>query len=261
MAATDGFYRIVTIEDRQSITVLFEGQLHTMSDSDPTFGRVCAYILDGDFESAVKLFDKETSIRDSLEQSVLSDRVEIRNGEVVLDGEICRNELTDLIIDMHDEGADYVPFANFLALLSENETHHSRNRLFEWLRSSGRFSLDPEGYIIGYKGLRSDFTSHNAGPGRVNEYPVNGHLDNRPGNTLSIDTVEMDPEVGCAHGLHVGTFEYARDWARGGKLVSVRVSPADVASVPTDCNSQKMRVFKYEVIEEVDAPYTERIVK
>lgn len=258
----NGFYRMTTIEDRQSISVLYNGQLHVMSDDDAAFGKVCASILDNDYETAVCYFNKEEGIRQAIEQSTLSDRIEVRDGNVFLDGEVCRNEVTDLIIDMNDQGEDYVPLANFFALLSDNPIHHSRHRLFDWLRSEGKFSLDKDGYLIGYKGLDHDFRSKFSGSGIVNGVATYGRLDNAPGNTLAIEVVEMNPEVGCAEGLHVGTFEYARDWAGpNGRLVSVRVSPADVGSVPTDAGDSKMRVFKYEVIEEVAAPYQERIVK
>lgn len=259
--STPNGYRITTIEGRQSITVLSGGKLNVMSDSDASFGTVCAYILDGNYEEALKFFNKEENVRQALGKSELSDRIKVENGMVILDGEVCNNEITDLIVDMADAGEDYAPLANFFVLLSENPIHHSRNRLFDWLRSAGKFSIDKDGYIIGYKGLDYNFCAKNRGPGIVNGVPVAGPLDNSPGNVLSIEQVEMNPEIGCAHGLHVGTFEYARDWAAGGKLVSVRVSPADVASVPTDCSSQKMRCFGYEVIEEVAAPYTERIIK
>jgi len=262
MASPKG-HRIAEVEGRMSITILYEGKVQVMGDDDPAFGTVCAHIANNkDYESAMKCFDKEENVRERVKESVLSDRVEVKNGHVYLDGELCANVITDLIIEMADTGEDYKPLANFFALLSDNPIHHSRHRLYDWLQASSSFSLDEEGYIIGYKGLDSNFLSQRSGPGKVNGTPVNGQLDNSPGNLLEIDEVEMNPEVGCAHGLHVGTFDYASGWAgSNGKLVSVRVSPADVGSVPTDCSDQKMRVFKYEVIEEVDAPYQERIVK
>lgn len=261
MSMPEGFYRITKIEERESISVLVNGQLYVMSDDDPAYGKVCARILDNDYEGAVQHFNKEESIRQALEESVLSDRIEVRDGHVFLDGEVCENQITDLIIDMNDQGEDYVPLANFFALLSDNPIHHSRHRLFDWLRAEGKFSLDKNGYLIGYKGLDHNFKSKFAGPGVVNGVKVHGNLDNSPGNVLEIEVVEMNPEVGCAEGLHVGTFDYAQNWSSGGKLVSVRVSPADVGSVPTDANDSKIRCFKYEVIEEVTAPYTERIIK
>ena len=54
---------------------------------------------------------------------------------------------------------------------------------------------------------------------------------------------------GCASGLHVGTYEYANDWAgSGGVVLLVKFDPADIVSVPTDCAYSKMRVSKYTVV-------------
>jgi hypothetical protein len=56
-------------------------------------------------------------------------------------------------------------------------------------------------------------------------------------------------EQGCAAGLHVGTFDYASDWAGdGGKVILVKFDPADIVSVPSDTQFKKMRVSKYTVI-------------
>ena len=59
-----------------------------------------------------------------------------------------------------------------------------------------------------------------------------------------------DHTIGCDSGLHVGTFEYASDWAgAGGVVVLVKFNPKDIVSVPSDCECQKMRVCKYEVVD------------
>ena len=56
-------------------------------------------------------------------------------------------------------------------------------------------------------------------------------------------------EEGCAAGLHVGTYEYANDWAgNDGVVLLVKFDPADIVSVPNDCNYSKMRVSKYTVV-------------
>jgi hypothetical protein len=58
-----------------------------------------------------------------------------------------------------------------------------------------------------------------------------------------------DHTQGCSSGLHVGTFEYAADWAGyAGKVLLVRFSPEDIVSVPSDCNFSKLRVSSYKVV-------------
>ena len=61
--------------------------------------------------------------------------------------------------------------------------------------------------------------------------------------------VSDDCTQGCGQGLHVGTYDYACSWAgSGGKVVLVRFDPADIVSVPSDCEHQKMRVSNYTVL-------------
>jgi hypothetical protein len=61
--------------------------------------------------------------------------------------------------------------------------------------------------------------------------------------------VSDDCNQGCAAGLHVGTYDYASNWAGpSGKVILVRFDPADIVSVPSDCEHQKMRVSQYTVL-------------
>jgi hypothetical protein len=41
--------------------------------------------------------------------------------------------------------------------------------------------------------------------------------------------------------------EYAKGYGNGGNLMIVEINPADVVSVPNDCDCQKLRTCKYKV--------------
>ena len=74
---------------------------------------------------------------------------------------------------------------------------------------------------------------------------------NNVGDTASMKRRQVcdDHTQGCDTGLHVGTYQYACDWAGStGVVVLVKFNPKDIVSVPSDCNCQKMRVSEYEVI-------------
>ena len=59
-----------------------------------------------------------------------------------------------------------------------------------------------------------------------------------------------DHTKGCSAGLHVGTYDYACNWAgSGGVVVLVTFNPKDIVSVPSDCEFQKIRVSNYEVLQ------------
>jgi hypothetical protein len=59
---------------------------------------------------------------------------------------------------------------------------------------------------------------------------------------MARDLVNDDRNSACSVGLHVGTFGYAESFAE--QMLVVLVDPADVVSVPTDSNAQKMRVCR-----------------
>ena len=72
--------------------------------------------------------------------------------------------------------------------------------------------------------------------------------------------VDDDKEIGCSYGFHAGTLDYASNFACGNdKLVLVEIDPADVVSIPTDCNFQKLRTCRYKVVSEFERPLTEHV--
>ena len=256
-----GFSYVQTPEGFETLTVLIDGDLHTISSNSSNFNEVFSRVRIGDYD-VVPLIDTSVGLSIDLAESEISDKIRIENGHVLYDDRVVNNTCADYIVDLYDSGSrDYVAFANFMAKIVENDQHHAKNRLFDWLEATGGFALTPEGDIIGYKGLTQNLTSIRSGPGKVNGVVFsNANLDNSPGNVVEVDRVEMNPEIGCSYGLHAGTWDYASSFSQGG-LVSVIIDPRDVVSVPTDCSDQKMRCKKYVVKEQVTAPYSQKVVK
>ena len=70
--------------------------------------------------------------------------------------------------------------------------------------------------------------------------------------------VDDDKNVGCSYGFLAGTVEYAKDFLGGqGHLMIVEINPADVVSIPTDCQFQKLRTCKYKVVGEYEIDLTD----
>lgn len=256
-----GFSYVQTPEGFATLTILIDGELHTVTSNSSNFYEVFNRVRVDDYD-VVGLINASVGLATDLIDYGLSDKIRVENGHVLYNDKVVNNTCADYIVDLYQSGSkDYVAFANFMAKIVENEQHHAKNRLFDWLEATGGFALTPEGNIIGYKGLLDNFTSIHAGPGRVNGVSYgSANLDNSPGNTVEVDRVEMNPEVGCSYGLHAGTWDYASGFSRG-KTVSVIIDPRDVVSVPTDCSDQKMRCKKYVVKEQVTAPYSAKVVK
>ena len=65
--------------------------------------------------------------------------------------------------------------------------------------------------------------------------------------------VDDDRARGCSNGLHAGALNYVAGYGsleNGDKIVIVKINPADVVSVPSDCNCEKLRTCRYEVVGE-----------
>lgn len=235
-----------------NITVLIDGDLYTADDKHPNFDAIVEAVNDGSLseKEITNLFDPTVAF--AVKFNDLSDRVKVANGRVFVDQLEVADAFADQIVRfVEDDVEDWKPLVAFLEKVYSNTSPGIRENLSRWLKAE-QFTILPNGNILGYRGLREDFTSVHAGPGVVNGVTVNGHLDNSVGNVVEIDAalVENNPSVGCASGLHVGTFAYASGWSRG-RLVSVEVDPRHVRSVPYECDSAKMRVSKYRVLEEV----------
>lgn len=244
-------FNLVRHDDSANITVVHEGDMYVADDQHPLFDEIVEGAVAGD-ESIIELFD--ASRRAAARFENLSDRVTVANSRVYVDQTEVEDVFADQIIRFMDEGVeDFQPLVNFLEKVYSNVSEGIRENLSRWLNAEA-FTILPNGNILGYRGLNADYTSKHAGPGIVNGEQVRGHLNNSVGNVVELpaELVEENASVGCASGLHVGTYAYATGWAGyGGVVVSVEVDPRHVRSVPYECDSAKMRVSKYKVTDTV----------
>jgi hypothetical protein len=199
---------------------------------------------------------------------ILDGRMRLNGSRVTIDGDPVDSVLEEHIVRLlsadgtpRDE-SNWASFAKFVDNLYSNVSEHVREQLFRWLSYKGNaFTLTSEGMLIGYKGCAGtadDPVSIHHGPAIVDGVPVDGAVPNKIGSVVEIarSKVEFDPAVGCAPGLHVGSYEYASNWARG-VILTVVVNPRDIVSVPTECDSQKIRTCRYTVLGAVTAPITD----
>ena len=254
------FYKINSSADGAVLSV-FGDVNESITSEAKSFDEAVRYLTstapaDLDRDEVSRLMSPKDLVESYLRR--VSDRVSFKGNTLLFDGDEVNNSLADTIIRLstEDESGDPTKLVKFLENLMTNPSEHSREQLYDWI-SPRNITITNDGHFLAYKGLRKDFTSIHAGPGIVNsvEY-TNASLDNSPGNVVefSRSKVVANSGIGCAVGLHAGTHEYASSFAQG-KLVLVKINPRDVVSVPTDCDAQKLRVCRYEVLEEVEAKY------
>lgn len=202
---------------------------------------------------------------------ILDGRMSISSNGVTVDYEPIDSVLESHILRMLEadgtpkDVANWSAFSKFIENLYANQSDFVRKQLFGWmayenLHGTG-LTLTDDGCFIGYKGCQGtpeDAHSINRGTAIVNGVTHHGSIPNPLGAVVEMprSSVEANPQVGCAPGLHVGTYDYAKRWSRG-VLLTVKVNPRDVVSVPTECNAQKIRTCRYEVLESVEQAYTQ----
>ena len=170
---------------------------------------------------------------------------------VSYDGETLPDVLANKVRSIASEGLPVKLFANFWENLNNNPSASSVRELYDFLAYK-ELPITEDGFFIAYKGVASNGLSvHGNTKTKVLQGIVddNGKIQNNVGDTIEVKRWDVDDnrDNGCSFGLHVGSMNYATTW--GQKTLVVKINPADVVSVPTDCGCQKCRVSKYEIID------------
>lgn len=253
------FWTSSATNDGAAVVVYFDnGECKTADNTRATFATIM-HALDTTGQVDINLFDALPAVSNTLRR--VSDRITVGGRELLFDGDPVHSTLAEAIMQALRNDEDYSPLALFMENLAENPNEHSREMTYDWLASQqkeGGFTIDADGYLLGYKGVARDgdsFKSINSGTAWVNDVQQTGQIRQGIGDVVSMarSSVQHDPSNGCSVGLHVGTWSYASSWGHG-VVLQVRIHPRDIVSVPTDSSAQKMRVAKYEVVRVLDAP-------
>ena len=169
--------------------------------------------------------------------------VEIKNGKVLYEGEEVHGSISKRILEFMSKGLPFYPLVNFLHNLMENPSMQSQKELYDFLEHE-HLPITEDGHFLAYKAVRSDFMDKYA-----------GKFDNSVGQVVKMQRAKVDDDRarGCSDGLHAGALNYVASYGsvdNGDKIVIVKINPRDVVSVPSDCNCEKLRTCRYEVVGE-----------
>ena len=217
----------------ESLTVVVNGKSLTMESSNPSFREAVKAISDERWDDIEKLFDTSQAVEDYADG-----KVKVIEGVVYYDGEAVHNHVVGRILDFMRQGLPYKPLVRFLDKLMDNPSRRAVSELYAFLEHKA-MPLTPDGNFLAYKGVRNDYTDWHSGKFR-----------NQVGDEheMTRNKVCDDANIGCSHGFHAGSLEYAKGYGNGGHLMVVEIDPRDVVSVPLDCDQQKLRTAKYKVV-------------
>jgi hypothetical protein len=234
------------IATKNAITAVIGGKEYTITSDNPTYGQVLDALKQGlpDWEIE-DMFVLANAIKRYAKGNIV-----VENGSTLYyKGEIIHNVIVDRIIKFMSEGLPVDPLIAFLERLLANPSRRSIEELYTFLEHKN-LPLTPDGCFLAYKGVSEDYKDVHS-----------GKFDNHPGRTHSMPRSKVDDDFrnGCSYGFHVGSLEYATHW--GPRTVICKVDPADVVSVPSDCDCQKLRTAKYTVVQDYDGPLPESLSK
>jgi hypothetical protein len=252
-------YTITNDEDSglSTATVIFnDGSTIAVNSTNTNYAKIVqAIVIDGADEEEVRLLMQPGQTVGATLRA-LSERVRVDNGNIFFDGDLLDNSLAKHIVRILEEGEDdtkWRALVNFMEKLYTNPSQKSIASLYEFLVRQN-ITILPDGDFIAYKGLNRDGSSIHKGYGIVNgKVFSSAHLPNPLGATVEIprSKVDADTSVGCSTGLHAGSYKYAHSFAQG-LLVTVKINPRDVVSVPDDAYFQKIRTARYVVLEQTE---------
>lgn len=224
----------------KSVTVIVEGKALTMNQDHPNFPIVME-----------KLDDEQTSEQDIKNIFNVGAAIEnLSEGDIVVEdgvayykGEAIDNYCIDRAIAFMRENKPYKALLKFFDRLLANPSRRAVQELYRFLEHKN-MPITPDGCFLAYKGIGTNYRDK-----------WSGKFDNSVGQVLEMtrNTVDDDANRGCSAGFHAGSYDYADGYCGSeGHLMLVKIDPADVVSVPHDCECQKLRTCRYEVVSELE---------
>ena len=229
----------------ESLTVVIDGKAHTMNHDHPAWLQAKEALQDNDWDRLSNLFEVDKAVDDYFDAEA---QIEVKDGGVFYAGESVHNLVVERILHFMRQGLPYKPLVKFLGKLMENPSRRAVDELYTFLEHKN-MPITAEGNFLAYKGVTDDFMDFHT-----------RKFSNAVGETLKMrrSGVCDDARHGCSSGFHAGSYEYAKGYASsGGNLMVVEINPADVVSVPYDCECQKLRTAEYKVVghyETIEAP-------
>ena len=222
------------------IFLLLDGKEYSINAGNSSFSKALEAYNNKDWESFVNIVNPELRLK-SLYASY--EGIEVKDGNLYVFGDPIHSTIAKRVISFLEHGLDCVHLFKFILKLNMNPSKRAVDELYTFLEHRA-LPVTDNGNFLAYKAVRADYTDKHTGKflntiDSVLEMPRNKVDDNK--------------ENGCSYGFHAGSVDYAKDFMdRDGHLMLVEINPADVVSIPIDCQYQKLRTCKYKVVGEYE---------
>jgi|TARA_B100001093_G_scaffold441162_1_gene442134 hypothetical protein len=219
-----------------NLTVILKNKAHQVIPDHTNYKLILEALPTATEDELLELVDIEKAIA-----TFSQGQVSIVNGKVMFEGEEVHGSISKRIIEFMSKGLPFQPLVNFLENLMKNPSMQSQQELYDFLEHEN-LPVTEDGCFLAYKAVNSDFKDK-----------WRGTFDNKVGQVCEMRRAKVDDNRGrgCSAGLHAGALNYVANYGNvdaGDNIVIVKINPEDVVSVPSDCNCEKLRTCKYEVV-------------
>ena len=218
---------------RDAIKFDYKGKTYTVARSDGQFVRVRDLLDEDRTKEAVELVDPAHRLR-----TLDVGGFRAQEGAILYQGQPVDSTLANVVLKLLSGGGDFQPLLRFYKRLKLNPSYRSVQQLYRYVERN-HITVVPDGRMLVLKNVRPDLTDWHTGKNKHPTGAVLGMLRNE---------VSDDADVACHAGLHVGGWDYVKNFNTGGVILAMLVDPADVVCVPKDSSYGKIRVCKYEVL-------------
>lgn len=218
------------------ITVMVNGTTHTINSDHTNYAAIRTALKAKDHALVESLINVAKAVT-----NYVAGRVVIKGGQVFYGDMEVKNSVVTRILTMLREGFDAQPMINFLDNLMANPSKRAVDELYGFLEAT-KLPITDDGHFLAYKKVRSDYKDF-----------YTGLMDNSIGAKPSMprNAVDDNKDNTCSDGLHFCSLSYLPNYHGGqGRVVILKINPADVVSIPSDYNNAKGRAWTYEIVGE-----------
>jgi hypothetical protein len=230
-----------------SITAYINGVPHTARKGHPNFEKIELALYNEEFDGIEKLFDivKAIGVQAVSNTSASGSSSIVFNrdtGLVTYKGYEVGGAIVQKLLALSHLGVEkpVSKLVKFMENLYENPSSTVISRLYTFIEK-GQMPITEDGCFLAYKRVRADWKDVHSGT-----------IDNSPGAVVDMprSLVNDNDAETCSTGLHFCSYDYLKSFS-GARVVSVKINPRDVVSIPVDYNDTKGRCCKYMVMEEI----------
>lgn len=225
------------------LTVMMDGVTHTIASDHTNYAAVREALRNKDHETVERLINLARSV-----ENYVAGKITVRGDKVFYGDQEIKGSVVTRILAMLREGFDAEPMVKFLENLMSNPSKRAVDELYGFLEASA-LPITEDGCFLAYKKVRDDYHDFHT-----------GLMDNSVGQVLEMARNQVDDERDrtCSYGLHFCSLSYLPHYhGSQGRVMIVKINPADVVSIPSDYNNAKGRACRYEVIGEHTSETTE----